>query len=263
MPGGTAKCRLVRGLLVGRRPFADVAEIVGRTPAACRKLASSARHRVHAARTPAGPRADQAGIVRDFKRAWEAKDIDDPPAAIRPATTRPRRCGSPQHRSRAHARPRRVARNRAVRQVAPARARQLERPRPPNEDQIPTTPHNSGATTATAQTPNLRRRFSISAGQSTYKRKFGCVVRGGSNRRPSAFQVNRAKRCAHLQKRTSLTSETALGGRYDFDASRSSTLRPPRTAAIPSGNAATVCDVIMAPPNLCAAGIPSIFRRCM
>jgi RNA polymerase sigma-70 factor (ECF subfamily) len=56
-------------------PFADVAEIVGRTPAACRKLASSARHRIHAARTPVGPRAHQAGIVRDFKRAWEAKDI--------------------------------------------------------------------------------------------------------------------------------------------------------------------------------------------
>jgi RNA polymerase sigma-70 factor (ECF subfamily) len=56
-------------------PFADVAEIVGRTPAACRKLASSARRRVHAARTPVGPRAHQAGIVRDFKRAWEAKDI--------------------------------------------------------------------------------------------------------------------------------------------------------------------------------------------
>jgi RNA polymerase sigma factor (sigma-70 family) len=57
-------------------PFADVAEIVGRTAAACRKLASSARHRIHAARTPAGPRAHQADIVRDFKQAWEAKDID-------------------------------------------------------------------------------------------------------------------------------------------------------------------------------------------
>ena len=57
-------------------PFADVAEIVGRTPAACRKLASSARHRIHAARTPAGPRAHQADIVRDFRQAWEANDID-------------------------------------------------------------------------------------------------------------------------------------------------------------------------------------------
>jgi hypothetical protein len=42
----------------------------------------------------------------------------------------------------------------------------------------------------------------------------------GSNRRPSAFQVNHAKRCADLQKRTSLTSETALGGRCKFHASK-------------------------------------------
>jgi len=31
--------------------------------------------------------------------------------------------------------------------------------------------------------------------------------------RPSAFQANRSERCADLRKRTSLTSETALGGR--------------------------------------------------
>jgi hypothetical protein len=42
----------------------------------------------------------------------------------------------------------------------------------------------------------------------------------GSNCRPSAFQVNRAKRCADLRKRTSLTSETALGGRCNIYASR-------------------------------------------
>jgi hypothetical protein len=42
----------------------------------------------------------------------------------------------------------------------------------------------------------------------------------GSNRRPSAFQVNRAKRCADLRKRTSLTSGTALGGRCRIHASR-------------------------------------------
>jgi RNA polymerase sigma-70 factor (ECF subfamily) len=57
-------------------PFADVAEIAGRTPAACRKLASSARQRIHAARAPASPRAHQAEIVRDFKQAWEANDIN-------------------------------------------------------------------------------------------------------------------------------------------------------------------------------------------
>ncbi|WP_433348893.1 RNA polymerase sigma factor SigJ [Microtetraspora malaysiensis] len=56
--------------------FTEVAEIVGRTPAACRQLASSARRRVRASRTPATPAAQQAGIVRDFKQAWEAKDIE-------------------------------------------------------------------------------------------------------------------------------------------------------------------------------------------
>jgi RNA polymerase sigma factor (sigma-70 family) len=57
-------------------PFADVAEIVGRTPAACRQLATSARRRIRAAQAPATPTARQARIVRDFKRAWEAKDIN-------------------------------------------------------------------------------------------------------------------------------------------------------------------------------------------
>jgi len=57
-------------------PFADVAETVGRTPAACRQLASSARRRVRAAQAPASPPARQAGIVRAFKAAWEAQDID-------------------------------------------------------------------------------------------------------------------------------------------------------------------------------------------
>jgi RNA polymerase sigma-70 factor (ECF subfamily) len=56
-------------------PFAEVAEIVGRTPAACRQRASSARRRIRAAQAPAAPTAEQAEIVRDFKAAWEAKDI--------------------------------------------------------------------------------------------------------------------------------------------------------------------------------------------
>ncbi|MDF5758878.1 RNA polymerase sigma factor SigJ [Spongiactinospora sp. TRM90649] len=61
-------------------PFAEVAEIVGRSPAACRQLASSARRRIRAARpqasAPASPAARRSAVVRDFKRAWEAKDID-------------------------------------------------------------------------------------------------------------------------------------------------------------------------------------------
>jgi len=65
---------------VFRYPFAEVAEIVGRTPAACRQLASSARRRVGASQPPptstSTSTARRAGIVRDFKQAWEAKDID-------------------------------------------------------------------------------------------------------------------------------------------------------------------------------------------
>ena len=57
-------------------PFAEVAEVTGRTPATCRQLASSARRRVRASQAPASPPAQQAGVVRAFKLAWEAKDID-------------------------------------------------------------------------------------------------------------------------------------------------------------------------------------------
>jgi RNA polymerase sigma-70 factor, ECF subfamily len=61
---------------VFRYPFTEVAEIVGRTPAACRQLASSARRRLQAAQAPATPIAQRAEIVRNFKRAWQAKDIN-------------------------------------------------------------------------------------------------------------------------------------------------------------------------------------------
>ncbi|MGW6685406.1 RNA polymerase sigma factor SigJ [Streptomyces sp. NPDC054961] len=78
---------------VFRYPFTEIAEIAGRTPAACRQLASSARRRVRAEQAPAVPAAGpagpagpagqtaqaaqtaQAGLVRHFKEAWEAKDI--------------------------------------------------------------------------------------------------------------------------------------------------------------------------------------------
>jgi RNA polymerase sigma factor (sigma-70 family) len=61
---------------VFRYPFAEVADIVGRTPAACRQLASSGRRRIGARPAPPTPLARQAAIIRDFARAWEAKDID-------------------------------------------------------------------------------------------------------------------------------------------------------------------------------------------
>ena len=60
---------------VFRYPFAEVASIVGRTPAACRQLASSARRRIRASQPQAAPATGQASIVRAFKQAWEARDI--------------------------------------------------------------------------------------------------------------------------------------------------------------------------------------------
>jgi RNA polymerase sigma factor (sigma-70 family) len=68
-------------------PFAEIAEIVGRSPAACRQLASSARRRVRAAQAPATPTAQQASIVRDFKQAWEAGDIATLIGLLDPAAT--------------------------------------------------------------------------------------------------------------------------------------------------------------------------------
>jgi len=73
---------------VFRYPFAEVAGIVGRTPAACRQLASSGRRRIRASQAGTTPTARQADIVRDFRLAWEAKDIDaligllDPDATV-------------------------------------------------------------------------------------------------------------------------------------------------------------------------------------
>ncbi|MEV6849704.1 RNA polymerase sigma factor SigJ [Actinoplanes sp. NPDC051411] len=60
---------------VYRYSFDEVADIVGRTPAACRQLASSARRRVREAPAPVAP-ARQAEVVRDFRQAWMAQDIE-------------------------------------------------------------------------------------------------------------------------------------------------------------------------------------------
>ncbi|HZX01816.1 RNA polymerase sigma factor SigJ [Kribbella sp.] len=60
---------------VFRYPFPEVAEIVGRTPAACRQLASSARRRIRESQSPTPPSARKAELVRAFKAAWEATDI--------------------------------------------------------------------------------------------------------------------------------------------------------------------------------------------
>src|ERR1700727_1660845 len=49
---------------VFRYSFAEVAEVVGRTTAACRHLASSARRRISTAGAPASPTSRQAAVVR-------------------------------------------------------------------------------------------------------------------------------------------------------------------------------------------------------
>ena len=74
---------------VFRYSFAEVAEITGRTPAACRQLASAGRRRVQAARPLAGPdpAGRRAGVIRDFKRAWEAGDISGLLGLLDPGAT--------------------------------------------------------------------------------------------------------------------------------------------------------------------------------
>ncbi|MFI6855062.1 RNA polymerase sigma factor SigJ [Streptomyces sp. NPDC050416] len=59
---------------VFRYPFAEIADVLRRSPAACKQLAASARRRVGAARTPV-PAPGRADVVRHVKEAWESKDI--------------------------------------------------------------------------------------------------------------------------------------------------------------------------------------------
>ncbi|MFJ9307738.1 RNA polymerase sigma factor SigJ [Streptomyces cyaneofuscatus] len=67
---------------VFRYPFAEIADVLGRTPAACKQLAASARRRARGAQAPAAPvpgapaaGVGQAEAVRRVKEAWESKDI--------------------------------------------------------------------------------------------------------------------------------------------------------------------------------------------
>jgi RNA polymerase sigma-70 factor (ECF subfamily) len=58
-----------------RYPFPEVAAIVGRSPAACRQLASSARRRLTGSRAPVRAAPEHADVVRAFKDAWAAHDV--------------------------------------------------------------------------------------------------------------------------------------------------------------------------------------------
>ncbi|MGW5464178.1 RNA polymerase sigma factor SigJ [Streptomyces sp. NPDC003996] len=59
---------------VFRYPFAEVADVLDRSPAACKQLAASARRRVSVAPAPVTA-TGQAEVVRQIKEAWETKDI--------------------------------------------------------------------------------------------------------------------------------------------------------------------------------------------
>ncbi len=65
---------------VFRYPFVEIADVLGRTPAACKQLASSARRRLGGTRAPEPepePEPDaRADVVRRVKEAWESKDIE-------------------------------------------------------------------------------------------------------------------------------------------------------------------------------------------
>jgi DNA-directed RNA polymerase specialized sigma24 family protein len=52
-------------------PFTDIAEITGRSPGACRQLASSARHHLHAGDRGQVGSDDLARVVAAFKAAWK------------------------------------------------------------------------------------------------------------------------------------------------------------------------------------------------
>ncbi|MFG3228497.1 RNA polymerase sigma factor SigJ [Kitasatospora sp. NPDC048194] len=69
---------------VFRYPFAEIADVLGRTPAACKQLASSARRRVGPAPAPVTA-PGQAETVRRVKTAWEKRDIAALVAVLDPA----------------------------------------------------------------------------------------------------------------------------------------------------------------------------------
>lgn len=65
-------------------PFGEIAEAVGRSPAACRQLATSARRRVDAARAGAPARARRDEVVRAFAAACAGGDLSTLVALLDP-----------------------------------------------------------------------------------------------------------------------------------------------------------------------------------
>ncbi|WP_406149571.1 RNA polymerase sigma factor SigJ [Streptomyces sp. NBC_01012] len=65
-------------------PFGEISEVVGRTPAACRQLATSARRRVRQSRARRASRAEHDEIVRAFAAAARTGDLSGLIAVLDP-----------------------------------------------------------------------------------------------------------------------------------------------------------------------------------
>ena len=61
---------------VFRVPHDEIAEIVGRSPGACRELASSARRKVAAGRPALEAEPGRREVINEFRLAWQAMDVD-------------------------------------------------------------------------------------------------------------------------------------------------------------------------------------------
>ena len=66
-------------------PFAEIGEIVGRSPAACRQLATSARRRVDQRRARQVPRSEHDAVVKAFAAASRNGDLQALVTALDPA----------------------------------------------------------------------------------------------------------------------------------------------------------------------------------
>ncbi|WP_436847617.1 RNA polymerase sigma factor SigJ [Streptomyces avermitilis] len=66
-------------------PYAEIAETVGRTPAACRQLAASARRRIAGQRPSSSTAQEHRQIVTAFREACETGDLDTLVALLDPA----------------------------------------------------------------------------------------------------------------------------------------------------------------------------------
>lgn len=60
---------------VFRYPFADIADVLARSPEACRQLATSARRRIPLETTPSPQPSIHGQLVRDFMGAWARRDV--------------------------------------------------------------------------------------------------------------------------------------------------------------------------------------------